>query len=273
MQRAAERQHGFAAALLDAGLPAPPGLVGPDGEPSPRRFAVYRNNVVAGLADVLKEAFPAVCRVVGIEFFRAMARDYVVLEPPSSPILLDYGAGFPDFIGAFEPAASLPYLRDVARIERAWTEAYHAPEAAPVDPAVFMARGPAGLPEIRLLLHPSVRIVRSAFPALTIWRMNVGDGVAAPVDLAAGAEDILVARPMTEVEVWPMPEGGPEFLQTLGAGASVLEATKAAVTADGRFDLSANLSQLIRARVFVAFSFARIASSQKSARRACPGSK
>ena len=37
MQSLAERQRSFAAALLD------PGLVGPDGKPSSRRFAVYRD--------------------------------------------------------------------------------------------------------------------------------------------------------------------------------------------------------------------------------------
>ncbi len=129
MQQLAERQRGFAAALLDPGLPMPDGLVGPDGEPGPKRFAVYRNNVVAGLTETLKDAFPAVHRIVGTDFFRAMARAYVLVEPPRSPIMLDYGAGFPDFIRQFDPAAGLPYLADVARIERAWTEAYHAPEA------------------------------------------------------------------------------------------------------------------------------------------------
>ena len=160
MQPLAERQRQFAAALLDPERPAPPGLVGPDGEPSPRRFAVYRNNVVAGLMGTLKDAFPAVCRIVGQEFFRAMARAYVVSEPPRTPILLEYGTGFPGFIRQFEPAAMLPYLADVACIERAWTEAYHAPEALPLDPAALMAIEPDQRPSIRLLLHPSVRIVR-----------------------------------------------------------------------------------------------------------------
>ena len=117
----AERQRGFAAAILDPARPMPDGLVGPDGEPGPKRFAVYRNNVVVGLTETLKDAFPAVHRIVGADFFRAMARAYVMVEPPRSPILLDYGAGFPDFIRQFEPAAVLPYLADVARIERAWT--------------------------------------------------------------------------------------------------------------------------------------------------------
>src|SRR6266852_4282928 len=173
MPQLAERQRGFAAALLDAALPMPEGLVGPDGEPDPKRFAVYRNNVVAGLTEALKDAFPAVHRIVGPEFFQALARAYVVIEPPRSPILLDYGAGFPDFIGEFEPAAGLPYLADVARIERAWAEAYHAPEASPIDPGVFMAIAPDQLPSVRLALHPSLRILRSQFPALTIWKMNV----------------------------------------------------------------------------------------------------
>ena len=57
MPQLAERQRDFAAAVLDAALPMPAGLVGPDGEPSLKRFAVYRNNVVAGLTEALKDAF------------------------------------------------------------------------------------------------------------------------------------------------------------------------------------------------------------------------
>ena len=182
--RLAERQRGFAAALLDPQLPTPAGLVGPDGEPSSRRFAVYRNNVVFGLIEALGAAFPAVHRIVGADFFLAMARAYVVREPPRSPIMLDYGAGFPDFIRLFEPAMALPYLADVARIERAWSEAYHASEASPINPSDFMTVTAGRLPAMRLMLHPSLRIVRSQFPALTIWQMNVASGVPAPVDLA-----------------------------------------------------------------------------------------
>jgi Putative DNA-binding domain len=253
MQLLAERQRDFAAALLDPGLPMPDGLIGPDGEPGPKRFAVYRNNVVVGLTETLKDAFPAVHRIVGAEFFRAMARAYVMIDPPRSPILLDYGAGFPDFIGLFEPAAGLPYLADVARIERAWTEAYHAPEASPIDPRAFTAIASDQLPAIHLLLHPSLRIVRSQFPALTIWQMNVAGGVPAPVDLGAGGEDVLVVRPSADVEVRSIPEGSPEFIQALADGRPVLGALEAALIANSHFDLSANLSDLLRAGALVGY--------------------
>ena len=256
MLQLAERQREFAAALLDPARPMPDGLVGPDGEPGVNRFAVYRNNVVVGLTETLKDAFPAVHRIVGADFFRAMARCYVTLDPPRSPILLDYGAGFPDFIGQFEPAAVLPYLADVARIERAWTEAYHALEASPIDPGVFTTVSPDQLPAMRLGLHPSVRVVHSPFPALTIWQMNVSDGVPAPVDLAAGGEDVLIVRPMADVEVRSIPKGSLEFIQALKDGRSVLAALEAGLIANPHFDLSANLSDLMRAGAVVDYSLA-----------------
>lgn len=256
MQQLAERQRDFAAALLDPALPMPDGLVGPDGEPDPKRFAVYRNNVVVSLIEALEHAFPAVHRIVGADFFRAMARAYVMFQPPRSPIMLDYGAGFPDFIRSFEPVALLPYLEDVARIERAWTEAYHAPEASPIDPSAFSAVAPDQLPAARLELHPSLRLVRSQFPALTIWQMNVGDGVPAPVDLAAGGEDALIVRPIADVEVRSIPRGSLEFIQALTDREPVLAALEAALIANPCFDLAANLCDLINAGGLVGYSLA-----------------
>src|SRR6516225_8975863 len=213
MQSLAELQRSFAAALIDPALPTPAGLVGPDGKPSSRRFAVYRNNVVVGLAQTLKDAYPAVHRIVGSGFFHALARAYVVGDLPRSPMLFNYGAGLPDFIDRFEPASVLPYLADVARIERAWTEAYHSAEASPIGPSAFRAIAPDRFPAMHLALHPSLRVVRSQFPALTIWQMNVADGVPAPVDLASGNEDVLIVRPQADVEARSIPEGSPEFIQ------------------------------------------------------------
>jgi hypothetical protein len=243
----ADRQSDFAVALLDSTRSVPPGLVDPDGHPSAKRFAVYRNNVVVGLIDVLQASFPATCRIVGDEFFRAMARGYVVSQPPISPILLDYGAGFASFIARFEPAASLPYLADVARIERAWIEAYHAPEASALQPQEFAAIPSEFIAETRFSLHPSLRVVRSRFPALTIWRMNINDGAPTPVDTDSGGEDALILRPDAEVVVRSLPGGAAEFIAALVEGRRLVQATKSASAADRHFDLSVNLTALIGA--------------------------
>jgi hypothetical protein len=251
VQSLADRLGGFAEALFDPARATPSGLVGPDGVPSPRRFAVYRNNVVVGLVGALKANYPAVCRIVGEEFFDAMARVFVTSQPPSSPMLLDYGAGFADFIWGFEPVADLPYLADVARLERAWLEAYHAADAVPLAPEALAAIPGDDVAGLTFSLHPSLRLIWSRFPVLTIWRMNVGDGVPAPVDLTAGGEDALVVRPDAEVEVRAMPPACFEFVEALQQGHSLTEAMKMALRADPRFDLSGTIRDLIAAGAFV----------------------
>lgn len=253
MSQSADRQSEFAIALLDPGRPVPAGIVGPDGDPCPKRFAVYRNNVVVGLREALKAAYPAVLRLVGEEFFDAMAGIYVRAAPPQSPIMLDYGASFPAFIKTFSPAANVPYLSDVARIERAWLEAYHTAEACPLAAEAFAAIPTNELPGIRLLLHPSVRVVRSNMPAFTIWRMNIIDGVPDEVTLEEKGEDTLVVRPEATVEVRSLPAGAADFIDALLAGHTVAEAAELAAACDGRFELPSNIAGLIEAGAIFAY--------------------
>ena len=87
-------------------------------------FAVYRNTVMKGCIDALVANYPAVVRLVGDDWFRAAAAVFVRAHPPRHPMLVDYGRDFPSFLSAFEPAAELTYLPDVARLDRFWTEAH-----------------------------------------------------------------------------------------------------------------------------------------------------
>src|ERR1700756_534387 len=96
----------FAGALLDTEHPIPCGITAHNAAPT-RRFAVYRNNVVAGLVKALKSRFPVVKKIVGQEVFAAMARVFVAERPPRSPVLAIYGDEFAAFIAAFEPEREL----------------------------------------------------------------------------------------------------------------------------------------------------------------------
>src|SRR5215470_19732431 len=116
----------FSCALLDPDVAIPAVVVGPKSKAAVKRYNVYRNNVTVSLINALAAAFPATLRITGVDFFRAMARFYVRATPPSSPLLFEYGQDFPDFIERYEYAQSVPWLSDVARIERAWLDAYHA---------------------------------------------------------------------------------------------------------------------------------------------------
>ncbi len=237
-------QAQFATALLDADAALPAGLTAHHTRRPERRFAVHRNNVVASLVEALRAKFPATDRIVGEEFFRAMARVFVTVHPPRSKILHIYGDDFGAFIEAFEPAAEMPYLGDVARLEAARTRAYHAADAMPLAAQDFARLDPASLGGLRLMLHPSLEILRSLHPVVTIWSMNAGEIEPGPIE-DYGCEDALILRPQDSVTVRRLPAGGAVFLQSLRRGDALADAVDQALAADSRFDLTDNLAGLI----------------------------
>ena len=116
----------FAPGLTDPSIKAPEDLVAASGKRVVKRYNVYRNNVTVSLIDALAAVYPAIQRITGVGFFRAMARFHFRVTPPTSPLLFEYGRDFPAFIETYEYARKMPWLADTARIERAWLDAYHA---------------------------------------------------------------------------------------------------------------------------------------------------
>lgn len=242
-----ERLRSFGAAALNARLPIPEGLTDPSGLPSPRRFAVYRNNVVVSLVEALKAAYPVVHRLVGEDFFRVMATYFVRRDPPTSPILLHYGESFPDFLSIFVPVAHLPWLPDVARLERARLEAYHAAEAPAASQATT---DPGRFGQLRLILHPSLRVVTSRFAARTIWQANLADAPPPQID-PTGPEDTLLIRPEAMVLVLPLAPGAAAFLAALQEGQHVMAAALDGIAVTPSFDIAGTLSLLFANRAVI----------------------
>lgn len=236
------RQAEFAAALRDATHPSPDGLLTPDGGSVRARFNVYRNTVAASLVAALREGFPVVDRLVGAEFFDAMAAAFVRVSPPDSPLLFRYGAAFPDWIERFPPAATVPYLADIARLELALREAYHAADATPIDPARLSTLSPSQLLAARPRLAPAVRLVPSRFPIVAIWRANRSPGAQMPGTDARGA---LVTRPGFDPAVDAVTAPEAACLAALLGGACLEAAFDAAAARDARFDLAPLLSRLL----------------------------
>ncbi len=239
----------FTAGLLDPRHATPDSVAGPNGKAADRRYNVYRNNVTVSLVNALAATFPATMRITGEDFFRAMARSHVRATPPTSPLLFEYGNDFPAFIETYEYARSLPWLPDVARIERAWLDAYHARDADLLRPDALAAIPPDQLAEAVLIPHPAARSVRSPFPAVTIFARNRNEGRAGRIETAE-AEDALVTRPGLDVAVRQLPPGGAVFLDHLLAGSPLGTAAEAALVNSSDFDLSANIAGMIEAGVF-----------------------
>lgn len=235
-------QEAFVAALADPERALPQGVVSARGDPDPLRFAVYRNNVHVSLVEALARGFPVSRRVVGEEFFRAMARVYVGKTKPASPVLFHYGESFADFIAAFAPAASVPYLPDLARLEYAWTQSYHAADAAPLAVGDLAAIAPDALAGARLRPHPAARLVRSAWPVGAIWAAHQSETVG-PITETAG-QSVLITRARAEVHVTVIPARDAGFAAALLDGAPIAEASARGDAAQG-FDAGTTLVGLI----------------------------
>ena len=165
--------NAFASALTNPEKHPPTGVVRYDGQSDQKRFNVYRNNHVMSLINNLKDGFPVVLALVGDVFFGHMAKAFVYRHPPTSPVMVFYGEDFPNFISGFEPASSLPYLADIARLEYLQRQSLHAADAPFLDRGAVPNEAQALL-NATINFHPSFRIMRSDFPIFDIWFANQG---------------------------------------------------------------------------------------------------
>lgn len=233
-------QATFAAALLDVRSPCPEGLCSANGADPESRFAVYRNNVQSSLISALGDSYPVVAQLVGEEFFRAMAAVFIQAQPPHSPLMSLYGEDFADFIESFEPAFSVPYLADVARLEHLRTVAYHAADASPISPEEITAAPPDSLSELRFGLHPSLRLLDSSHAVVAIWAAHQHDATLEGINLHQ-EQYALVLRNCLDVEVFALEHGASLFIRQLLDGQPLL----AAAQNSPPFDLSQTLALLI----------------------------
>jgi hypothetical protein len=241
----------FSDGLLAGDGRCPPGLRTWNGSDPARRFAVYRNNVVVGLIDALADSFPVTRELVGDEFFRAMAREYVRGAPPGSPVLALYGAGFAGFIDAFAPVAGLPYLGDVARLEFLRVRSFHAADAPALAAPRLAARlaDPDGLPQVCLQLHPSVFLLDSPHAVVSLWAAHQPE--AAGFDLGridtTRAEAALVCRADLQVAIYRIDRGAAAFVGALVQGASFGAASAQALASEPGTKLGETLALLLQA--------------------------
>ncbi len=245
-----DTQRDFALALLDPDRAAPAQLAG-----TRLRIRcgldVHRTNFRVNLVDALRSTFPVTAALVGAEFFNAMAVEFVQASPPRSPVLIEYGQELAGFIDGFEPAAGVPYLGDVTRLEWAWLEAYHAAEGLAAGAADLLGVNADALAAATLCLHPSVRLVRSAFPIASIWAAHQSQQGGMPQTCAG--ETALIVRPEAEVRVFALAGIQASFVSALIAGSTIEQSAATVQASEPDFDAGAALLELLGCGAIAAF--------------------
>lgn len=212
-------------------------------------IAVYRNTAVKGRIDALEANYPTVSQMVGGEWFRAAAREFVEEQPGDDPVLAAYGSGFPDWLARFEPARDMPYLAPAARLDRAWTESHLAQDARPLDARDAAAVGLA-LTGVPARLHPSVRLFWFDWTAPSLWlahRYPTGD---ADLSWRAEPEGLLVHRPEADVRARRLSRAEWAFLDACRKGRAFGAAALNAQSAQPCLDVPTLFAGLIALGVF-----------------------
>jgi hypothetical protein len=218
-------------------------------------LAVYRNNYFGNLHDTLAYAYPVIEQLVGKEFFRLLARQFIETHPSADGNLHHYGAQMAGFIATFEPAQSLVYLSDVAALEWACHCAYFAEDDATLD-IRSLSKVPAGrYADLVLRTHPACHVVCSRYPITAIWQAHQpGANRDFHINLENGPSNALVSRQHKTVIVREMKEAEATWLQSIRSGVSVGNATAAALERDPDFDLNAALKNLVECGILINFS-------------------
>ena len=133
-------------------------------------------------------------------------------------------------------------LVDVARLENAWVEAYHAEDASVATVGELAALSPDCLPGTRIAFHPAAQLLRFATPAASVWA--AAQSAEPPAAASEGnGEDALITRPDCDVRVRVLPPLAYDFALSLREGATLVEAV--AAVNDPAFDFGAHLVGLV----------------------------
>jgi len=225
------------------------------------RLKVYRHNVFSNLRGALRDIFPVVNRIVGDAFFLHAADQFIRAAASRSGDLNRFGREWPAFLADYPHATELPYLPDVAKLEWAWHECFHAADAATLDLERLKSVAPDAYASLVFHLHPAVRLLASAYPVLRIWQVNQADfGGDMQLDWTRGGDTLMVrrdgggSRGGVEVVIQSLTPGVHRFLCELQAQRALEPAAAAALETDREFILQEILLECVRHGVIIDFS-------------------
>jgi hypothetical protein len=245
-----ELQMRFADALFEGAVEPVESQIEADGIGTAERLDIYRNNLREGFIKALAIGFPVIERLVGVDYFRQLALDFQRAHPSRAGNLHHIGAPLPQFLRQRFEQTEYAYLADVAALEWAHQEALIAADAEPLAPDALRDVDPASYEELRFELHPACSLVRSTFPIVRIWRANQPDSASEEIiDLASGADNVLVRRTPECIEFHRMPPGDFAAVEAFAHGLNLGAAFEAAQAADVTFDLGAALRRFIELEI------------------------
>jgi hypothetical protein len=159
-----------------------------------RRWTIYRNAYVVRLAEAIEDDYPAIARITGADAFRALCRRYVTAFPPHSHDIGRAGERLADYLPGDPIATDLPFLSDLARLERALVEAVVSPDQETLCWDEVVAMPADEFAENPLPLAFATSLHDSPWPLAALWLAKDQPNHAIDIPLEGHPSVILVTR-------------------------------------------------------------------------------
>lgn len=199
------------------------------------RMNVYVQQYIWRLQGIVAQEHPTLVRLMGDDACDELALEYISRFPPRGFTLNDLCHALPYYLAHHCAREDAPLLHDVARLERAISDAYDTYPIGRVT-ADDLRQVPAeAWPEMRFQLDPSVRVMAFAYDVVAAYNAAV-EGEPLP-ELTPRPTWAVVWR--AQHKIWRRPIGHARYqtLAALAAGETVLAALeRAAEVWDGDED-------------------------------------
>ncbi|QLQ31759.1 MAG: putative DNA-binding domain-containing protein [Candidatus Thiothrix singaporensis] len=190
-----------------------------------QRVGIYRNSVHGVLLQHLGALYEVTRQLVGEAFFERLSDEFVDHAPPTRPFLVEYGDAFPAFMQRHAALEEMPWLADVARLEWARHQAWHAVNQPAGDFTQIMMLSEGQQASLCFQMPGSAQLVQSPYAVHQVWLAHQPEDFPGKLPL----ERIQIPQP-AYVLVWragrqlrqvEVDEAGWDFLSALQQGATL----------------------------------------------------
>ncbi|MDO6712549.1 DNA-binding domain-containing protein [Aliiglaciecola sp. 2_MG-2023] len=209
------------------------------------RLAVYRNTFISSCIDALQRKYPSAEKLLGEDFFKTLTRQFCLTNPPTSPVLAEYGEIFPEYLNDFlqHNHPELRYLWDICKLDRAWHHAYFADD----KPSLGQDEIESLIEDIEsksLSLHPSVQLIKNDWSVSSLWAQLRVSNLSEQVAIENTTENLLLWRDNSSILHRVISESESLFISSIYAGRTLGQAADVAMQ-NGEIDISEIFSQLL----------------------------
>ncbi|VVC77279.1 hypothetical protein AQUSIP_26060 [Aquicella siphonis] len=217
-----------------------------------QNMRIYRNNVQSTLGQTLLDIYPMINRLVGEDFFRITAKEYILKYPSRSSNLHDYGEYFSSFLAEYPPLHNLTYLAEVAEFEWTCHQLYFAADHGMMDIQKLESLSPDQYGHLHFTLHPACKLMKFHYPLLRILALCKGE-LSGTINVNEGGVNLLIARPEWDILLIPVSSAEFAFLAALQENYSITDALESALQLDPEFKMDEKLPEWVRHKIIVDF--------------------